>query len=177
MNKKFVLIIVFIIFAKMNLLAEQTQQITCGIDYSLMELIAKAERSSKRDVGYPYLISFNNGISYERYLNHSNYKKLDARSIDCLNMDNCVVVLNNLVRQGVLNLDLGAFQLNYLYHRIPTRQYFHLESSYEKACSIIEDLVSRFGYSWHTIARYHSSTDEHNVKYRRILANIIATKE
>lgn len=177
MKRNSTLIIFFIFIIKTNLFALQTQQISCGLDYSLMELIAKAERSTKRDVGYPYVISFNNGVIYESYLTRSHYKRLDARSIDCLGIDNCVVILNDLIRQGVVNLDLGAFQLNYLYQKLPAKQYFHLESSYEKACSIIEELVSRYGYSWHTIARYHSSTDKHNINYRKILANIIATKE
>lgn len=176
MIKKLALII-FILFMKINLFGEQGNRISCGIDYSLMELIAKAERSSKREVGYPYLISFNKGIVYEKYIQHYKYQRLDSRSIDCMNIDNCVSILNSLISQRVTNIDLGAFQLNYNSHKIPQRKYFHLESSYEKACSILEDLVSRYGYSWETIARYHSSTDEYNRNYRRILANIIASKE
>lgn len=176
MKDKLILII-FILLVKINLFAEQYSQIKCGIDYSVMELIAKAERSAKRDIGYPYLISFNKGIKYEPYLENYKYIRLDSRSIDCLSIDNCESILNNLLRKGVSNLDLGAFQLNYIHHKLPLRKYFHLESSYQKACSFIEDLVSRYGYSWETIARYHSSTEEFNWNYRVILANLIASKE
>ena len=90
--------------------------IKCSLSYDLMEVIAKVEGSPKRDVGYPFIISFNNPVKYKKVLKGMNFKSINNRTLDCKSKNNCVSILSELEKKGIKNLDLGAFQMNYIYH-------------------------------------------------------------
>lgn len=150
-------------------------EIKCSLSYDLMEIIATVERHHKRPVGYPFLISFNESVDYKKILTLHDFIYIDNRTLDCKNRNNCVKILNYLVSKKIEDLDLGAFQLNYVYHKFNKNEYFTLENSYQRACNFLEGLVKKHGYSWQTIARYHSSTPSHNLKYQKLIADVITS--
>ncbi len=145
----------------------------CGLDYNLMRLIAQVEKAPKRDIGYPYIISINKSIIIKDLKIPYKINILNNRNIDCLDLDTCVKTTKFLINSNIKNLDLGAFQLNYKWNKIPFKHYFTVERSYERACSNLEKLIDSHGYSWKTIAKYHSSTEKHNTKYLTMISKII----
>lgn len=140
------------------------QNSECGVDYSLVYAVAMNERHPDRDVGYPFLISFNKSNAYAK----KKYKALflDKRTIDCKDKKTCVSIVSDLSKKGVTNLDLGAFQINEHYH--PSSDlgtFFTLGVSMNIACRIISTHIKKHGYNWSAIARYHSATPKHNNIY------------
>lgn len=140
---------------------------TCSVPNKVIEAIAKIERHAKRPIGYPYIIAFNS--QDEASIVKTSLGKdlfLDWRTIDCKNETLCVKILSYITHEHKFNnLDLGSFQINYKYHQMPVEQYFSFEKSYFKACGFLEKLIQKNGYSWETIARYHSSTPQFNYAY------------
>lgn len=176
-------IIVFFIFLFVSFNALKAEQFSgsyiqgCSLDYSLMRFIAKIEKSSKRDVGYPFLISFNSKKDFKFLGSLKNpYIKINQRTIDCLNEKNCTEILLDLKEMGLNNVDLGAFQINYKFHKLEEQKYFNLMDSYQAACNILESLIDTYGYSWETIGKYHSFTKKVNQKYLAKLSKIINQK-
>ena len=160
-------VITIIVILANYLMAEY--YLRCNIDYKIMRYIAQVERSIHRDIGYPYIISFNKNIEIDIPF---EYKKLDNRSIDCLTKENCIEITNFLLNEKITNLDLGAFQLNYIWNKIAIYKYFVLNDSYMRACENIESLIDRYGYSWETIAKYHSFRKIHRDKYLKLISNV-----
>ncbi|WP_152184862.1 hypothetical protein [Sulfurimonas indica] len=145
----------------------------CQIDNQILLLIASAERCNQREIGYPYLISFNSKKEKEQARKIANFKWIDNRTADCLDAKNCTEALTFLLKNKITNLDLGPYQLNYIYQKLPLQDYFNVKKSYEYACGLIYQNIKKYGYSWDTIAMYHSHTKKHKEKYLRILsANI-----
>ncbi|WP_457748596.1 hypothetical protein [Sulfurimonas sp.] len=146
---------------------------TCKLDSSILAIIAKAERSTQRETGYSYLISFNNKKDATKIKNELGSSIfLDNRTIDCRNKKLCIDITSYLIKNKIINLDLGAFQINYKYHKMPIESYFSFKDSYYRACNIIEELIKKNGYNWQTIARYHSATPKYNYAYLKHLSNI-----
>jgi hypothetical protein len=141
----------------------------CKIDNNLMFSILLNEKHPVKNSGYEYLISFNNPQDTQDLKKYYGEYFLDNRTLDCRNLNNCVNLLNNLVKQGVTNIDLGAYQLNYKHQKLKHEEYFKIEPSYFKACSYVEQMVSEVGYSWRGIAAYHSKTEKYNQIYRKKL--------
>jgi hypothetical protein len=138
----------------------------CNVDSSLLKIIAEVEKHNQKEVGYEYLISFNNKRDAKFTKNKIGKKIfLDKRTIDCKNKQLCKKITNFLIKQKITNLDLGAFQINYKYHKMEIEDYFSFKKSYLKACGLLSKLIKNYGYSWRTIARYHSATPEYNYKY------------
>ncbi|MFA5454001.1 MAG: hypothetical protein WC272_01630 [Sulfurimonas sp.] len=144
----------------------------CKIDNNLMLSILLNERHFAKRPGYEYLISFNNTTEAKSFRGIYKELFLDERTLDCRNLNNCVNLLNNLVKQGVTNIDLGAYQLNYKHQKLKHEEYFKIEPSYYKACNYVEQMVHELGYSWRSIASYHSKTEKYNQIYRK---NLIST--
>lgn len=162
--------ILFLLISMINLYSNTIKTASnCTIDYSIMELYALNERSIHRDVGYPYLISFNSFVIPNELSNKYVFKKIDIRTIDCLNSDNCVKILKNLIKNKNHNIDLGAFQANYKWFKFPLHEYFNLNTSYYNACMRVDELITKYGLSWETLAYYHSFTEDRNKKYRESL--------
>lgn len=139
----------------------------CRVDYAVMYLLANNERHMKRDIGFPYLISFNNDKDKEKAKKILNLNWLDNRTVDCINLDNCKKNLRSINELNIKNLDLGAFQINQRYFDYENLDdYFILKKSYNKACSIIYTHYQETKkWNWGTIARYHSKTKDYNRNY------------
>ncbi len=149
----------------------------CPISYKVMYWIANTEKSLKRNVGYPYLISFNKKNNMNKISKKFKFIKLNNRTIDCLNQKNCINILRRLVKNKVFNLDLGAYQINYMYHKIKKiNSYFSLKESYMQACNILNKLIKKYGYNWKTIAKYHSFNYLYQKKYLILLSKNIDKK-
>jgi hypothetical protein len=91
--------------------------------------------------------------------------------IKCGSSEQCSAQAQALIEGGIVNLDLGPYQINYKYHPDPMlHEYFEENTAREKANSILTRLVKSFGYSWETLGRYHhfSATDRtRNERYYR----------
>jgi len=147
----------------------------CHVDKSIMEIIAFAEKHNKKEAGYEYLISFNNKRD-SKLIQKQLGKKLflDNRTIDCKNQKLCVQITKYLINtKHIKNLDLGAYQINYIYNKIPLNNYFSFEKSYLKACNIMSSLINKYGYTWKTIAMYHSATPKYNYAYLEKILTIV----
>ncbi len=151
---------------------------TCIVPTGIIEIILKMERHAKRPIGYEYIIAFNS--QEEASLIRESLGKelfLDWRTIDCKNEKLCTEILSFIAyEKKISNVDLGCFQINLKHHKMASlRDYFSFEKSYYKACNFLENLILTHGYSWETIARYHSSTPKYNYAYLQKISK--ATKE
>jgi len=142
----------------------------CGVDDRIMYGIASVESHKKRPVGYPYLISINSKNEQKRLRKIPSLKKLflDTRTIDCKNQEMCVIVLDEINKLGITNLDLGSFQINQMYWEMPKKEYFSIKGSYEKACEIVL-FHNRKEWNWKNIAKFHSGTKKYNERYQKYL--------
>ncbi|MBW6487553.1 hypothetical protein [Sulfurimonas sp.] len=163
-----------------SLLLASMLQAECLVDYSVMYLIAKNEMHEKRDIGYPYLISFNNPNDSKKAKEKiSDLNWLDGRTVDCKGIDICENTLASINLLDIYNLDLGAYQINQKWYFFKDKnEYFNLEKSYNNACRIVYGHYEETGtWDWKTIARYHSKTPEHNKQYaERLKASYIKIK-
>lgn len=144
----------------------------CEVGYKVLYTIAQVEKHPKKEVGYPYLISFNKTSQTAILTNvkpQLQYKALDKRTIDCLSLQNCVLIAKELKKHSITNVDLGAFQINPIYHKYPIEQYFTLKSSLLIACKIVTNLKNKYGWSWKSLAKYHSYEKNNNYKYQTYL--------
>lgn len=159
--KKTILLLLAVCNLAPGLVANTTKQ--CTVAYEVMYQIALNEHHPKRKVGYPFIIAFNKGM---KVIAPEGTILLDSRTIDCKNQDLCVSTTRFLVENNITNLDLGAFQINYKQHpQQNLDKYFDLNWSYAYACSYIEKLTARFGWSWKTLGMYHNMKDEFNKPY------------
>jgi len=138
----------------------------CLLKYSTMYIIAMNEKHKDKAVGYPYLISLNNKKDVikakEKYKNYF----LDNRTIDCINKEKCFQITKNLIADKITNLDLGAFQINYKYHKIKIKDYFNLKKSYIASCKIASQYIkNKQKITFRDIAKYHSHTKKYNRLY------------
>ena len=154
----------------------------CEIDYALMYTIATAERQSSKNIGYPYLISFNSQQDAQTARKNLDLNWLNKRTVDCLELDNCIQNLSDINSLGINNLDLGPFQHNQIWFDYEDKEnYFVLKKNYKKTKKILCDIYNRDKkWDWNTIANYHSKTPSLNYNYannlRKIYANLIAGK-
>lgn len=154
----------------------------CLVDYSIMYVLAKNERHTSKDIGYPYLISFNNKEDALKAKNTLKLNWLDNRTVDCKSLENCQSNLSSINSMQITNLDLGGYQINQnSFNYSDKTEYFNLKKSYENACNIVyAHYLETDEWSWKTIARYHSKTPKLNKPYAMNLekkyANLIQTQ-
>jgi len=143
----------------------------CLIDYSVLYAVASCERHIKRDVGYPYLISFNNKSDVNKAKKNLTLNWMDNRTVDCKSRDNCKKKLKTLNDLNINNLDLGGYQIcQRSFNYKDYDEYFTLKKSYQNACGIIYSHYKETKkWSWQTIARYHSKTPKLNRSYSECL--------
>ena len=143
----------------------------CKVNYDVIYSIASCERHKEKAVGYPYLISFNESKDAKKARNELTLNWLDRRSVDCINQDECSKQLEDIENLNISNIDIGAFQLNYLFNKFAeNKDYFSIKKSYEKACGNVErHYREKKTWDWSTIARYHSKTPVHNRRYAECL--------
>lgn len=143
---------------------------SCKLDYSIMYLLILNEKSLHRPVGYPYLISFNKKSDIKKVSKRYQNLFMDSRTIDCLNVDMCVSILNYLYDKKIKNVDLGTFQINNFWFKFNDKKnYFIIEKSYEKSCEIASKYINPNNITFEDIARYHSSTKKINKLYAQNL--------
>lgn len=96
---------------------------------------------------------------------------VNGHLIRCGTIQECSLQSQALIEGGIVNLDLGPYQINYKYHPNPMlHEYFEESTAREHANSILTKLVKNFGYSWETLGRYHhfSAADRtRNERYYR----------
>lgn len=144
----------------------------CEFDYAVMYEVASNEKHPSRPTGYPYLISFNNKEDVKKLPSSLAKMMLDGRTMDCVSVMKCTNALKYLDKNNIKNLDLGAFQLNYRYHKLDDLSgYFKISKSYTKACSYLSALKEQYGWSWKTLGSYHSKTPKYNKKYYKKIKN------
>ncbi len=165
--------IIFFLFLMFNntLLASQQK---CKVEPIIMYSIASIEGSSMFPVGYPYIISLNNKQDVDKLLN-SDLRKyfIDNRTINCKNESTCINITRYLIKRNIKNLDCGAFQINYLYHKVKNFAfYFNLKKSYYFACNIITKNNQK-KWSWKNISDYHSFSNQQNAEYKKKLITAI----
>jgi hypothetical protein len=96
---------------------------------------------------------------------------VNGHLIRCGTTEQCSAQAQALIEGGIVNLDLGPYQINYKYHPNPmVHEFFEEGTAREKANNILIRLVKSFGYSWETLGRYHhfSAADRtRNERYYR----------
>ena len=139
----------------------------CLVDYKIMYALADCENHKNRDIGYPYLISFNNKKDAIRVKKKLKLNWLDSRSVDCRNLSTCKRNLKDINSMKITNLDLGAYQINQdIFSYKDKDNYFVLKQSYKNACDIVyKHYRETKEWTWETIARYHSKTPKYNKIY------------
>jgi len=165
------IIIFFIFLFNINTLLAQEE---CKFDNKLLTSILMNEYHPKKDIGYEYLISFNNKNDAKRVKALIPDYFIDNRTIDCQNKETCVFLYSQLRENKISNLDLGPFQINSLYHKHEPDKYFSMNSSYTIACNYLTTLVNEKGYNWYAIASYHSKTPSLNEIYKeKLIKNML----
>lgn len=96
---------------------------------------------------------------------------VNGHLIRCGSTEQCTAQAQALIEGGIVNLDLGPYQINYKYHPNPLiHEFFEESTAREKANAILTRLVKSFGYSWETLGRYHhapTSDAARNARYYR----------
>lgn len=159
---------IFISFMSCSFLFASTK--VCKINNAVLLSVLSAEEYRGLPTGYSYIISLNRKID-QRLLRNTFLKKyfLDNRTIDCKDKKKCVAITRTLIGHGYKDLDLGAFQINYQFHKLPLKSYFSLKKSYLFACRFISSNIRKYGYNWYAIAGYHSFTSHINYEYQKKL--------
>ncbi|MDD3466246.1 MAG: hypothetical protein PHE67_03775 [Campylobacterales bacterium] len=180
MKKKIVIISLLSLSLNANSISLPIPKSSCLIPDEIMTALAMTEGTQQKKVGYEYLIRINgkdNSLKAKKKLNALiENKKITQLSqdkygdvYDCKNERQCIETTNQLIDAEITNLDLGAYQTNYKYHTSDIEHYFNFNTSYMLACRYQHQLVNQYGWSWQTVAKYHSKTKEHNERYQKIL--------
>lgn len=160
-------LVLFTFLLSINIFASE-----CSVEDTIMYSIAEVEKSKHRAVGYQYLISFNKSDDAEEVEDTFKALMIDKRTMDCNSQELCVEITTYLIDKGIVNLDLGAFQINYRVWKMKHSDYFDLRKSYQKACKIVTG-NNKNGWTWKRVANYHSRTPKYNKKYKkRLLAKV-----
>ncbi|RDU55068.1 hypothetical protein CQA49_00885 [Helicobacter sp. MIT 00-7814] len=141
----------------------------CQIHDDVLFGIATIEGHPKRDLGYPYIISFNKKSDIYKLTEDDRWFSIDSRTIDCLDTDRCLAVYSEIRDLGIKDIDLGAFQINPRFWQYNPEEYFDFEKSKQRACEILTKIKDRHGWSWESIAKYHSKKKENNLAYQKRL--------
>lgn len=124
--------------------------------------IAKVENPN---IFYPYIISINSKKDIKR-IKKVGVVLINGRTINCYNSKSCVKATKSLIRAGIINIDLGTFQINYKYHKLPLRDYFNIKKSAGYVDKLIYFFAKRFNkWNWKILAMYHSATPKENKRY------------
>jgi hypothetical protein len=141
----------------------------CYMEDALLDAIGAMEGHPAKELRYPYIVSFNSTKDAKLAKDAGLEGWLDNRTVDCGGQEACVSLVEALIKSDIKNLDLGAYQINYVYHKYPLEEYFS-EAAETRVCEILLALYETGGWSWETIARYHSSVPKRNEFYKTRLA-------
>lgn len=144
------------------------------------DILLKTIKITENETLYPYYIRTNQSSTIETFYKIAKkykYKKTeDNMLIDCINIDNCIKITNELLNNKITNLDLGLFQINYESYKYPLYSYFNEDKSYINTCQIIKEKIkmNKGKWSWEVLASYHSMTPHLNKKYKeKLIKNYI----
>lgn len=174
----FKLKILSLLFCSSSLFANMNE--TCNLENDYMLSILMNEHHPKKPIGYEYIISFNEKKDAEiikQYLAKDWF--IDNRSIDCRAQGYCIQIIEALEKLNIKNVDLGPFQLNFKYQKVPSySDYFDFSRSYLKACSYATQMLKERGHDWRGLAAYHSKTETFNEIYRnKLIKNYLTIQE
>jgi len=172
-NKLLFLIFISVIHLKANNLCYE-KTFKCITDPVIMYSIAEIEHHVSRNIGYPYLISFNNKTIAQKAI-HDKYLSnlfIDNRTLDCMNKQKCKKTLQYIRNKYTNNLDCGGFQINDKSWGFNSDIYFSIQKSYQCACKMVQK-HNKNEWSFENIAKYHSKTKSVNKKYREKLKQTI----
>lgn len=166
MLKKFFTILVLVanLFSENNIIYKED----CNIPNDILKTILLTENEKK----YPYYIRFNSENDEKEFNNitsHFEHKKISRFLIDCKNKENCQDITYYLTVNGIQNIDLGFYQINYRFFPEQTEIFFDKDKSYYKACEIIEEKIKGRKWDWTSLASYHSRTPSLNKIYAKKL--------
>lgn len=112
--------------------------------------------------------------------------KIKGHHIRCVTAEKCSKTLSSLLEAGINNVDLGAYQINYMYQSSRWKDkgdytaYFDIEKSELRAREILRGLIDQHGYGWRTLGRYHhfdpENKDRNRNYYRRMYSYIYNKK-
>lgn len=138
----------------------------------IVHSILNSECLIKNNKYYPFFIRINNKKDIKK-LKKLGYK-VKNHCILCENKKKCSVITTKLVKNGITNIDLGPFQMNYRFYKFKDKTtYFDYALAKKEIEKILKNLIKTYGYSWTTLARYHSGTKKHNQKYAKKLKKFI----
>lgn len=168
--KSLKLLMFFIIFLISNVNAATQQVSPEMIPDEIIKAIEKNECAYDANGRCnPYTIGLNTSSDI-RLAKNLGYTISSGRIIECGNIVRCTEILQRLHSYGLKNTDNGPYQINHLHNPMNNlSDYFTFEKSESKVKSILAGLINRDGYSWQTIAKYHSATPELNERYRKKL--------
>jgi len=134
----------------------------------VLDAIRNNECLKEQGVCNPNVIRINAQEDIARAVN-AGYD-VQGHLIRCISVTDCTAQAQSLINGGIVNLDLGPYQINYKYHPNPMlHEYFDHDTAREHANRILTSLVKTFGYSWETLGRYHHAPTDpaRNAKYYR----------
>lgn len=107
---------------------------------------------------------------------------IQGHIIQCNSTEECAAQAQALINGGIVNLNLGPYQINYKFHSNPSLEEYFIDAIEREHVNIILlNLVKKHGYSWETLGRYHhfSAADrtENERYYRKLYAYIYGDKE
>lgn len=148
----------------------------CIVPKILLETIQITENEKS----YPYYIRTNQHSTIDKFYSifekYQFKKTKDKMLLDCLNVQNCITITQELISNKITNLDLGLFQVNYNSYKFPINIYFDKQKSEKYACKIIQDKIklNNGKWSWSVLASYHSMTPKYNKIYmKKLIKNYI----
>lgn len=98
--------------------------------------------------------------------------------VRCGNPEKCSKMTAALLSIGIKNLDLGPYQQNYYYQNYRWKdkddysKYFNLEKAEMRTREILAELITKYGYSWRTLGRYHHFDPKHRERNRRYYSRL-----
>lgn len=172
MIKKLVVVSLFtsVIFAR-NIASNGLEyKKNCAVPHVLVEAVKLTENEKR----YPYYIRTNDSDSLDKFTqivdSFVHRKTKSPKLIDCLSKKNCTKISNQLIKNGITNLDLGLFQINYGFYPKTPHTYFDESTAYLTACKVIENKIKiAKKWDWNVLANYHSATPSLNRIYKKKL--------
>lgn len=133
-----------------------------------------------KDNGFlnPYFIAFNSSVDKKEakvIIKKAGISgKFSGRLFYCENEKNCIFAAKKIIFAELTNIDIGPYQINHFFNKnVPIENLFDFEKSRKEARKILNKLIDKHGYSWNTIARYHSARPQRNKVYREKLYEYI----
>lgn len=130
----------------------------------VMDAIVNTEAYKENGVINPYVVCLNTKADIQKATEYGMV--VDGRAIKCKSEELCVETVLALEMLGIKNVDVGAYQINLVFHPTDSvEDYFNMDTARASAEAIVLGHIKRDGYTWESIAKYHSGTPELNRRY------------